>query len=137
MLKLEIIGNIGADAQIQNHNGAEFVSFSVAHTEKIGDKTDTIWVSCTTQNKKIAQYLTKGTKVYVRGNASVKTFKNNQGVTMAAINLFATEIEFCGGAKATDEASATSTQAAQAIAPTPTQVPASTNGDKKDPDLPF
>ena len=39
MLKVEMIGNLGADAEIKDHQGRKFVSFRVAHTEKWTDRT--------------------------------------------------------------------------------------------------
>lgn len=98
MFKVELIGNIGADARVQNANGNEFVSFNVA-ADKHSDKEDTIWVSVTTPAVKLAKYLLKGTKVYLRGNANTRTYKDQQNITRVGINLFANEIEFCGGAK--------------------------------------
>lgn len=96
MFKIEVIGNIGADAKIVNTNGSEFVSFSLAHTDKQGEKDVTTWVSVNHKNTKLAQYLLKGAKVYVRGNAVLKTYKNERGETLIGINLFASELEFCG-----------------------------------------
>ncbi len=52
MIKLEIVGNLGADAEIKQYNGNKFVSFRVAHSEKWVDRqtgaitTQTTWVSC-------------------------------------------------------------------------------------------
>lgn len=52
MIKLEIVGNLGADAEIKDYNGNKFVSFRVAHSEKWVDRqtgtitTQTTWVSC-------------------------------------------------------------------------------------------
>ena len=34
MLQGEVIGNLGADAEIKEFSGRQYVSFSVAHTEK-------------------------------------------------------------------------------------------------------
>ena len=34
MFKIQIIGNLGADASVINSNGNEYVSFRVAHSEK-------------------------------------------------------------------------------------------------------
>lgn len=50
MLKVEIIGNIGNDAEIKEFGGKKYVSFSVAHTEyqkdEQGNRTDlTTWCS--------------------------------------------------------------------------------------------
>ena len=106
MIKLEIIGNLGADAEIKQYNGNKFVSFRVAHTDKWVDQqtgvisTQTTWVSCSLNGdgKGLTPFLKKGTKVYVRGTpgfvvySSPKTHKMETG-----INLFVREVEFCGG----------------------------------------
>lgn len=113
MLKIEIIGNIGNDAKIVQNNGAEFVSFSVAHSEKRNEKEITTWVNVTTQNTKLAQYLTKGTKVYVRGNATLRAYQNDQHQPVASFNVFATEIEFCGGKNNTIQPEQTTQHVAQ------------------------
>ena len=53
MIKVEIIGNLGADAQLQEKNGNRFVAFRVANTDKWVDKStgqvieSTQWISCT------------------------------------------------------------------------------------------
>lgn len=96
MFKIEVIGNLGADAKVQSYNGSEFISFSVAHTEKRGEKDEAVWISCTSQQKNLLQYLLKGTKVFVRGSGSIKTYKNDQGMTMAALNLYASEVVLLG-----------------------------------------
>ena len=38
MIRLEIVGNLGADAEIKDYNGNKFVSFRVAHSEKWVDR---------------------------------------------------------------------------------------------------
>ena len=38
MLKLVIIGNLGADAELRNANGAQFLSFRVAHSDRWTDR---------------------------------------------------------------------------------------------------
>ena len=38
MIKIEVIGNLGADAQLQVVNGNKFVSFRVANTDSWTDK---------------------------------------------------------------------------------------------------
>ena len=77
MIKVEIIGNLGADAQLLEKNGNKFVAFRVANTDKWVDKStgqvieSTQWVSCTLNGDggALLPYLKKGTKVFVRGNA--------------------------------------------------------------------
>lgn len=98
MLKIEIIGNIGNDAEIKSFNGKEFVSFNVAHTEKFNDKEYTTWVSVILNGNggNLKQYLKKGAKVFVRGNLSINQYQNKNGQWAVGVNVSATEIQLCG-----------------------------------------
>ena len=120
MIKLEIIGNLGADAEVKVYNGNKFVSFRVAHTDKWVDQntgvisTQTTWVSCSLNGDGggLTPYLKKGTKVFVRGTpnfvvySSPKTHKMETG-----INLFVREVELCGGHQEQGQNNANTTQA--------------------------
>ena len=72
MLKLAVIGNLGADAEIKNFNGETFCSFRVAHTSKYTDRQTgqvietTQWVSVTINRDttNLVPFLAKGTKVW-------------------------------------------------------------------------
>ena len=137
MIKLEIIGNLGADAEVKVYNGNEFVSFRVAHTDKWVDQntgvisTQTTWVSCSLNGDGdgLTPYLKKGTKVFVRGTpnfvvySSPKTHKMETG-----INLFVREVELCGGNHEQEQNNANTTQAPANAASSP--------AGKKD-DMPF
>ena len=71
MLKVSIIGHLGQDAQLKTFNNVNYVSFSVAHTEKWKDKSGndvekTQWVSCLKRigdSDKLVQLMKKGSKV--------------------------------------------------------------------------
>lgn len=76
MLKLEVIGNLGADAIVREVNGSRFVSFNVAHNRKrmnreTGEVTseEKTWVSCALNGDggQLLQYLRKGTGVCCHG----------------------------------------------------------------------
>ena len=108
MIKVEIIGNLGADAQLQVVNGNKFVSFRVANTDAWTDKQtgeikkSTQWISCSLNGDggALTPYLKKGTKVYVRGNAQFVIFSSAKSRQMeVGVNLYVREIELCGGAK--------------------------------------
>lgn len=108
MIKVEIIGNLGADATLQEKNGNRFVAFRVANTDKWIDKStgqvieSTQWISCTLNGDggALLPYLKKGTKVFVRGNAQFVVFSSAKTRQMeVGVNLFVREIELCGGAK--------------------------------------
>lgn len=137
MIKMEIIGNLGADAEVKVYNGSKFVSFRVAHTDKWIDQqtgvisTQTTWVSCSLNGDGggLTPYLKKGTKVFLRGTpnfvvySSPKTHKMETGV-----NLFVREVELCGGHQEQEQNDANTTQASAGTATNP--------AGKKD-DMPF
>ena len=47
MLQIEVIGNIGADAEIKEFGGKKYVSFNVAHSERRKDASGTTVESTT------------------------------------------------------------------------------------------
>lgn len=104
MLRLEAIGNLGADAECRNNNGSLYVVFRLAHSEKIanaqGVQERTTWVNCSMQGDggKLLQFLRKGVKVFVRGNVDLRIYKSaKDGAMKCGINLYVREIELCGG----------------------------------------
>lgn len=109
MLKVELIGNLGADAQVKEANGAKFVTMRIAHTDRWTDdrgntKESTIWVDVTFNNaeSKVLPFLKAGVKIFVRGNASLRVYSSAKDRCMkAGLTVAAHEIELCGGS--TDE----------------------------------
>lgn len=105
MAKIEFIGNLGADAQLQTTNGRQFVSFNVADTEVYTDSQGqrqerTSWISCTLAGDggNLLQYLVKGKTVYVRGYMSTRVFNSaKHHMMMAGVNCRVLEIELIGG----------------------------------------
>lgn len=105
MLKVEIIGNLGADAEIKESNGSKFVVMRVAHTSKYTDQNgqpheSTTWVDVTLSNveSKVIPYLKAGTKVFVRGNGDLRVYSSPKERCMkAGLSVSALEIELCGG----------------------------------------
>lgn len=101
MQKKIIVGNLGADAEVKRENGREFVSFSIANTER-HRKSDgsyeekTTWVSATLNGNggNLLQYLKKGAKVYAYGDYSVRMFHSEkQRALVAGVNLYVRDIE--------------------------------------------
>lgn len=136
MIKMEIIGNLGADAEVKVYNGNKFVSFRVAHTDKWVDQqtgvisTQTTWVSCSLNGDggALTPYLKKGTKVFLRGTPNFVTYSSPKTHKMeAGVNLFVREIELCGGHQE-QERNANNTQ-------TPANTATNTEGKKSD--MPF
>lgn len=144
MLKLEILGNIGNDAQVKDFNGKKYIAFNVAHSEKFknakGIETErTTWVSVLYPGEgAIVNYLKKGTGVFVRGDMSVKMFQDSGHNWQIGVNCLAREVQLLPGGKRDQNEQAGQQQAAapastQAQAPAP-EAPA--EGGTND-DLPF
>ena len=105
MFKIELIGNLGADAEVITKNGSSFVAMRVAHTNKYTQQDGTArestdWVDVTMNNpeSKVLPYLKQGVKIFVRGNASLRVYSSPKDRCMkAGLSVAASEIELCGG----------------------------------------
>ena len=103
MIKLQVIGNLGRDAVVNNVNGRNVINFSVAHTERFKDSTGeqkerTVWVDCAYWSDKtaIAPYLKKGTQVYVEGGPDVRVYQNQEGKQGASLSLRVQNVQLLG-----------------------------------------
>lgn len=109
MKKIQVIGNITRDAQVNEVNGRKAVNFSVAVNEsyknKEGQKVESAtFFNCSlwrdsTQSTTISQYLKKGTKVFVEGIPSAEIYKtkdNGHGIDM---RILVREVELLGSKK--------------------------------------
>ena len=128
MIKMEIIGNLGADAEVKVYNGSKFVSFRVAHTDKWVDQqsgvisTQTTWVSCSLNGDGggLTPYLKKGTKVFVRGTPNFVVYSSPKTRKMeTGVNLFVREVELCGVHQEQEQNNANTTQAPAGTATNP------------------
>lgn len=105
MIKCEVIGNLGADVEVKEVNGRKFATCRVAHTEKFqkadgAEVSNTVWIDVIVNDaeSKVLQYLKAGTKVFVRGNASLRVYSSAKDRCMkAGLTISAYEIELCGG----------------------------------------
>lgn len=104
MFQSIIIGHLGADAEVKNSNGREFVSFRIANTDKWTDDAgvtheNTIWVDCIINGKpNVLPYLKKGQCVYVQGSTSLRVYSSAKDRCMkagATVNAF--RVELIGG----------------------------------------
>lgn len=119
MIRIEMIGNLGADAELKDNNGRKFVSFRVAHTDKWKnaqtgqDNVSTVWASCAINGDahNLLPYLKKGVKVFVRGSVQLNMYSSPKTHQMeCGLNIAVWEIELCGGQKDnTDSANSNAT----------------------------
>ena len=126
MLLATIIGNIGKDAETKQINGKDYISFSVASTEKSGEQESTTWISVlTSNNANLLPFLKKGQQVFVQGRLKVGMYQTQQNVGID-ISVFASTLQLCGSKK---EESTTSNQApyGTTVAPTAAGNPVPTN----------
>lgn len=108
MLKLEVIGNLGADAEVKEFSGSSYLSFRIAHSERYtgADNVEherATWVSCLYSGNasNLLKYLKKGVKVFVRGYASFKVFSSATTHQMeVGVNVRVQELELCGSSSA-------------------------------------
>jgi single-strand DNA-binding protein len=103
MIKLQVIGNLGKDALVNNVNGKNVINFTVAHTERYKDaqgvqKDKTTWVDCAywTDRTAVAPYLKKGTQVFVEGQPDVRTYTTQDGRNGASLVLRVASVQLLG-----------------------------------------
>ena len=104
MIKLQIIGNLGADCIQKEINGKNVINFNVAHTEKFKDAQGnvvekTIWANCAywTDRTAVAQYLKKGKQVFVDGSPEVEVYTNKDGQPAATLRVRVRDLQLLGG----------------------------------------
>lgn len=104
MFRAQIIGNLGADAHVEQNNGRPFVSFSVAHNDRFTKEDGTVketmqWISCAMNGDggKLLEYLKKGRLVYVEGRATTRVFSSEKERRMVAgVNISVDHLELIG-----------------------------------------
>ena len=107
MLQVNLIGNIGGDAEIKVADGREFVAFRVAHNESFegadGNKVErTAWIDCTMNcvggRPAVLPYLKAGTLVFVQGSASLRVYPSAKDrCWKAGLTIHVAKVELLGG----------------------------------------
>lgn len=145
MLQIEVIGNLGRDAEVKEFSGRKYVCFSVAHTENVRPRTPsepptqrTVWLSVYWYGEggNTFPYLKRGAKVFVRGGMRNNLYTDRTGQTRVDINVNAREVYLCGSPAQPAAATGQPAPAAQTqpAAPAPQPAPAPIGGED---DLPF
>jgi single-strand DNA-binding protein len=98
--KVTLLGNLGRDAET-NHTGGGFqvTKFSVATERSWKDKgsdewkKESTWTNCVLWGKeKIVEKLKKGTKVYLEGRLSTRSYDNKEGHKVYVTEVIVEEI---------------------------------------------
>ena len=103
MQQIQIIGNLGANAQVQVLNGKQYATFDVGVTEKIGTgenaKKSTIWYSCVyaRYDAPIIQYLKTGQTVFIEGKPRYQLYDSQKyRCKMIDVSIMVDKIHLCG-----------------------------------------
>lgn len=103
--KISIIGNLGKDPELRRTtSGTAVTNFSVAVTEKFKGKDGvqqetTEWISIVAwgrQAEVLAQYLVKGSSVYIEGKLTTRSWED-AGVKKYKTEVVVREFQFLGG----------------------------------------
>ncbi len=137
MNRIEIIGNIGIDAEVKDLGTNQVINFSVGVSESYVKKdtnekiTNTTWFECAKwgNNTQIAQYLKKGQQVYIMGKPNNRAWQNEQGEIKVVNGLLVNEIKLLGRKQSNDNNT-------QQNKPQSSEPSTTTNEEERD-DLPF
>ena len=103
MIQLNVLGNLGADAEAKEINGKKRISFRVASNRKRNGTDTTIWVSVLADyeyHKNLLPYLMKGQNVFVSGDGDFNIFKCRDGNFAMDVSIaFPDILQLAGGAK--------------------------------------
>ena len=136
MQRVEIIGYIGNDATIKDLGQNQVINFNVAVSESYTKQgtnekiTTTTWyeVAKWGNNTSLAQYLKKGTQVWVSGKPANRAYQKEDGSTVIVNGIGFPEIKLLGSK--TDNTNSAA-PAAQSFAP------ATNFNEEEHDDLPF
>ena len=105
------VGNLSKDAELRDVGGHSVLNFNVANNLGYGDKKSVLWLRCALWGKRgesIAQYLTKGTKVFVTGELTTSEYEGKTN-----LELRVNAVDFAGGKNDQQAAPATAPQQQQ------------------------
>lgn len=105
MNRHEVIGNLTKDAEVKSVNSKKVINFSIAYNQVYKDSNGerlekTTFYNCSIwrdENVKIADYLTKGTKVYVSGLPEPESWYDKNNNLQLGLKITVNNIEILGG----------------------------------------
>lgn len=106
MIAATVVGNLGQDAELGDANGTPVLNFSVASNHRVsqGGKWNdaTTWVRVAlfgTRAESLAEFLTAGKGVAVRGELYQRAYETKNGENRTSLEMRADGIKLLGGAK--------------------------------------
>ncbi|CZG39230.1 Helix-destabilizing protein [Legionella pneumophila] len=108
--KVQLIGNLGAEPKaITSQNGQSFVTATLATNESFKQKeewkTRVEWHQLVMFGKltKVAEYLQKGSQIYVEGKLRSNQWTDEDGNTRHSLSIVVSTIQLLGQSKPADE----------------------------------
>lgn len=103
-MKVEIIGNLGhpAETKTTKDGQRQFLQFSVAENKQVNGAKVTQWVNVIYNGTKVAPYLVKGAKVFVRGDLNANLYTKKDGISAIDLTIYATELQIVEFAEKND-----------------------------------
>lgn len=101
MQKIELIGNIGADANTERYAAKGYVRFRLGCTtmrrdEKGNPVKDATWYTVSAfVSSGLVPFLKKGTKLYVRGDLTTNVYTDKTGTPLVGLDVYSHEVELC------------------------------------------
>jgi single-strand DNA-binding protein len=148
MIKMQVIGRLGKDCVVNTVNGKNVMNFTLAHSEKYKDsqgnlQEKTTWVDCAywTDRTALAQYLQKGTQVFVEGQPEARSFQRNDGTPGSSLSLRVREVQLLGSKNESSTGGGSSYQqpanASSAMSGNSSNIPSPSDITEPVDDLPF
>ena len=104
MRQLIITGNLTNDVElIYSEDGKPRAKFKVANNDRPDNVLFMPIVVFGTQAENCANYLSKGSKVLVCGDLSVRDYENKDGLTKTWVEVLANRVEFLSPKKSEEE----------------------------------
>ena len=99
--KVIVLGRVGRDPDVRTTpNGIKVANFSLATSKKVKGEDQTQWHRVTMYDKLAdiaAQYLRKGSLVYVEGELKYGKFTNKDGVEQNTTDIVGHQMQMVGG----------------------------------------
>ena len=92
MLKGQIIGNIGSDAEVRSLGGKEYWQVQVAHRRRKEDPAEWVRVMARKNGDGLGQLLRKGATLYAAGDLRCTWYVKRDGTTEMDVTIWADEV---------------------------------------------
>jgi single-strand DNA-binding protein len=102
--RVHLLGRLGKDPEFKKDEGKDYAlcKFSLATNERQAGKDVTTWHYVTVFGKtaeNVAKYLSKGSRAYVEGRITKRSYKDKQGVEREAVEVVASQVTFVDSKK--------------------------------------